>query len=222
VNDKVRELQLPPETMRGFMKSFVPNIGSEIVPTAAFVGGRLSEDVINVLGKREQPIQNFALFDGESLEGRIYSLYSPPPEATMPMGMDMSMGMGGTIDGMNGGLGMDMGMGMGMGMEMGLQMGMPVGGDMMGVGMPGMSMMMDGVGTGMMDTNGMMMGNGMSNGGMPDMTSGVDIGVDTEAAAAPVNEIGAGTAEEAAAPNQTVAQDPPRSVPVEEAETSGT
>ena len=220
VNDKVRELQLPPETMRGFMKSFVPNIGTEIVPTAAFVGGRLSEDVINVLGKREQPIQNFALFDGESLEGRIYSLYSPPPEATMPMGMDMGMGMGGTIDGMNGGLGMDMGMGMGM--EMGLQMGMPVGGDMMGVGMPGMGMMMDGTGTGMMDANGMMMSNGMSNGGMPDMTSGVDMGVDTGAATAPVNEIGAGTAEEAAAPNQTVAQDPPRSVPVDEAETSGT
>ena len=112
----------------------------------------------------------------------------------MPMCMDMGMGMGETIDGMNGSLGMDMGMGMGMGMEMGLQMGMPVGGDMMGVGMPGMGMMMDGTGTGMMDANGMMIGNGMSNGGMPDMPSGVDMGADTGAAPAPVNEIGAGTA----------------------------
>ena len=43
----------------------------------------MSEDVINVLGKREQPIQNFALFDGDGLDGRIYSLYSPPPELAM-------------------------------------------------------------------------------------------------------------------------------------------
>nr|POE56527.1 dna damage tolerance protein rhc31 [Quercus suber] len=82
--ERSRELQLPPETLRaGFLRSFIQNIGAEIVPTAAFVGGRLSEDVINVLGKRQQPIQNFALFDGEGLDGRIYSLYSPPPEVAM-------------------------------------------------------------------------------------------------------------------------------------------
>ena len=62
---KSRELQLPPETLKSdFLRSFVQNIGAEIITTAAFVGGRLAEDVINVLGKREQPIQNFALFDG--------------------------------------------------------------------------------------------------------------------------------------------------------------
>nr|POE78461.1 dna damage tolerance protein rhc31 [Quercus suber] len=82
--ERSRELQLPPETLRaGFLRSFIQNIGAELVPTAAFVGGRLSEDVINVLGKRQQPIQNFALFDGDSLDGRIYSLYSPPPEVAM-------------------------------------------------------------------------------------------------------------------------------------------
>ena len=81
---KSRELQLPQETLRSdFLRSFTQNIGAEIVPTAAFVGGRLSEDVINVLGKREQPIQNFALFDGDGLDGRIYSLYSPPPELAL-------------------------------------------------------------------------------------------------------------------------------------------
>ena len=76
-----RSLQLPPETLKSdFLRSFIQGLGAEIVPTAAFVGGRLSEDVINVLGKREQPLQNFALFDGEGLEGRIYCLWSPPPE----------------------------------------------------------------------------------------------------------------------------------------------
>ena len=169
-----------------------------------------------MLGKREQPIQNFALFDGDSLEGRIYSLYSPAPEATMPMGMDMALGMGGTMDQMNGGIGMDMGMGMGM------EMGMPVGGDMMGVGMPGMDMMMDGTGDGMVDATGMMMSNGMVDGGMSGMMAGPDMGAATGTAAAPVNEVGAGTAEEAAAAaDQTISQDPPRSVPVEEAEASG-
>lgn len=77
---KTAELMLPPDTLNGeFLKSFMQNIGAEITPTAAFVGGRLSEDVINVLGNREQPIQNFALFDGDSLDGRIYSLFSMPP-----------------------------------------------------------------------------------------------------------------------------------------------
>ncbi|KAM3417942.1 hypothetical protein BST61_g6154 [Cercospora zeina] len=78
---KTAELLLPPDTLNGeFLKSFMQNMGAEITPTAAFVGGRLSEDVINVLGNREQPIQNFALFDGDALDGRIYSLYTMPPE----------------------------------------------------------------------------------------------------------------------------------------------
>jgi ubiquitin-like 1-activating enzyme E1 A len=37
--------------------------------------------VVNVIGKREQPIQNFAIFDGDSLEGRIYSFYTPEQPA---------------------------------------------------------------------------------------------------------------------------------------------
>lgn len=92
---KTAEMGLLAETLSGdFLRSFLQNVGAEITPTAAFVGGRLSEDVINVLGKREQPIQNFALFDGDSLEGKIYCLYTPPPEMTMgfdPMpAMDMN------------------------------------------------------------------------------------------------------------------------------------
>ena len=76
------------------------------MPTAAFIGGRLSEDVINVLGKREQPIQNFALFDGDGLDGRIYSLYSPPPEVALAGQLDGVVGANSTIvDGMGEGVG---------------------------------------------------------------------------------------------------------------------
>ncbi|KAK3113685.1 E1 ubiquitin-activating protein aos1 [Teratosphaeriaceae sp. CCFEE 6253] len=90
---KAKELQLPSETLQAeFLRSFMQSVGAEIVPTAAFVGGRLAEDVINVLGKREQPVQNLALFDGEALEGRVYCLYSPPPEVVMVGGL---AGLGG-------------------------------------------------------------------------------------------------------------------------------
>jgi ubiquitin-like 1-activating enzyme E1 A len=84
--NKSDELQLPTAEILQpeFLRSFLQNINAELGPTAAFVGGRLSEDVINVLGKREQPIQNFALFDGEGLTGRIFSLYTTPPELVTP------------------------------------------------------------------------------------------------------------------------------------------
>ena len=206
---KSRELQLPPETLRAeFLRSFIQNIGAEIVPTAAFVGGRLSEDVINVLGQREQPIQNFALFDGDGLEGRIYSLYSPPPEAALPMGMDMGMGMDG-MNSMAGGGMMDLPLGMGAGMPFDGNMGMPLG----DVG--GMGMMMDG---GMMDASGMVgMGNGMMENGGFNMAGATDM-----AAGNGIADLPAGVAavdNGAAAP--ATSQDPPRSVPAGETDGTG-
>jgi ubiquitin-like 1-activating enzyme E1 A len=69
-------LLLPPETLRSdFLRSFLQNLGSEISPVAAFLGGSLAQDVINVLGQREQPLQNMLLFDGEELKGPIYSMH---------------------------------------------------------------------------------------------------------------------------------------------------
>ena len=203
--NKSRELQLPPETLRAeFLRSFIQNIGAEIVPTAAFVGGRLSEDVINVLGKREQPIQNFALFDGDNLEGRIYSLYSPPPEAAMPMGMDMGMPMNGMMDPMAAGMG-------GMGMMMGDGM-------MDASGMGGMGMMID---NGMMPDGGMMNASGMvgfsngMDGGLGGMAGGADMGVGNGAADVSSSDpaVDSGT--------EIAGQDPPRSVPAGEAGGSG-
>ncbi|KAL8707829.1 MAG: hypothetical protein Q9220_007183 [cf. Caloplaca sp. 1 TL-2023] len=79
--EKHQELQLPPETLRSeFLRSFLQNVGSEIAPVTAFLGGQLAQDVINVLGHREQPIQNFLLFDSDESKGPIYALHSifPP------------------------------------------------------------------------------------------------------------------------------------------------
>ena len=75
--EKHKELQLPTETLKSdFLRSFLQNIGSEIAPVTAFLGGQLAQDVINVLGQREQPIQNFLLFDGEESKGPVYALHS--------------------------------------------------------------------------------------------------------------------------------------------------
>jgi len=74
--EKHSELQLPSETLKSdFLRSFLQNLGSEIAPVTAFLGGQLAQDVINVLGKREQPIQNLMLFDAEETLGVIYSLH---------------------------------------------------------------------------------------------------------------------------------------------------
>ena len=74
--EKHRELLLPPETLRSdFLRSFLQNLGSEISPVAAFLGGSLAQDVINVLGQREQPLQNMLLFDGDEFKGPIYSMH---------------------------------------------------------------------------------------------------------------------------------------------------
>ncbi len=64
-----RALQLPTETLTAEMiRNFLLNLGSELAPVTAFLGGQLAQDVINVLGQREQPIQNFLMFDGEGGE----------------------------------------------------------------------------------------------------------------------------------------------------------
>jgi ubiquitin-like 1-activating enzyme E1 A len=83
--EKHRELLLPPETLRSdFLRSFLQNLGSEISPVAAFLGGSLAQDVINVLGQREQPLQNMLLFDGEEFKGPIYSMH-PYVDDTLPI-----------------------------------------------------------------------------------------------------------------------------------------
>ena len=100
--EKHRELLLPPETLRSdFLRSFLQNLGAELSPVAAFLGGSLAQDVINVLGQREQPLQNMLLFDGDEFKGPIYSMH-PYVDDAMPMaaavnatnGLSTGSGMG--------------------------------------------------------------------------------------------------------------------------------
>ncbi|KAJ5812499.1 SUMO activating enzyme [Penicillium riverlandense] len=75
-------LKLDPETLDAeFLRKFLQNLGGELSPVAAFMGGALAQDVINVLSAREQPLQNLLLFDGDRSIGPIYSLHPFfPPE----------------------------------------------------------------------------------------------------------------------------------------------
>lgn len=83
-NEKHLELQLPTDTLRAeFLRSFLQNLGSEISPVAAYLGGNLAQDVINVLGQREQPLQNLLLFDGEEFRGPVYSMHPVNDENLM-------------------------------------------------------------------------------------------------------------------------------------------
>lgn len=73
--EKSRELTLPMDTLKSeFLRSFMQNIYAELAPVTAFLGGQLAQDVINVLGQREQPIQNLLLFDGETSTAPVYAL----------------------------------------------------------------------------------------------------------------------------------------------------
>jgi ubiquitin-like 1-activating enzyme E1 A len=84
--DKHSELLLPAESLEGdFLRSFLQNLGSELAPVTAFLGGQLAQDVINVLGQREQPIQNLMLFDGEDSAAPVYTLHPIFPGTSVPI-----------------------------------------------------------------------------------------------------------------------------------------
>ena len=81
--DKTKELQLPKEFLKAdFLKAFLQNQYAEIAPTCAFLGGALAQDAVNVIGKREQPMQNMLLFDGEQGKGDCIALYPLFPSNT--------------------------------------------------------------------------------------------------------------------------------------------
>jgi ubiquitin-like 1-activating enzyme E1 A len=83
-NEKHLELELPMETLSSnFLRSFLQNLGSELSPVVAYLGGNLAQDVINVLGQREQPLQNLLLFDGEEFLGPVYSMHPMNDENLM-------------------------------------------------------------------------------------------------------------------------------------------
>lgn len=103
---KHKELGLPTETLRAeFLRSFLQNIGSEIAPVTAILGGQLAQDVINVLGQTQQPIQNTVIFDGNAMEATQYPLHPDGPlgNSLLSLGGIPGMGMGnGDLSGLMG------------------------------------------------------------------------------------------------------------------------
>lgn len=60
------QLGLPADLVKAeIVRPLVENATSELSPVAAVLGGILAQDVITVLAKLEQPIQNFFVFDGD-------------------------------------------------------------------------------------------------------------------------------------------------------------
>lgn len=73
---KHNQLGLPTATLRSeFLRSFLQNLGAEIAPVTAILGGQLAQDVINVLGATQQPIQNTVIFDGNTMEASMFALH---------------------------------------------------------------------------------------------------------------------------------------------------
>ncbi|KUJ12918.1 uncharacterized protein LY89DRAFT_687844 [Mollisia scopiformis] len=88
VQEKHKLLGLPIETMKSeVLRSFLGNLGSSIAPVTAVLGGQLAQDVINVLGARQQPIQNMVIFDGDAMEAPMYAIHPEGPlgEALLPL-----------------------------------------------------------------------------------------------------------------------------------------
>lgn len=103
---KHKELSLPGETLTAeFLRNFLQNIGCEIAPVTAILGGQLAQDVINVLGQTQQPIQNMVIFDGNNMEASQYPLHPQGPLGAVQLMSGMS-GMSGLGNGDMNGLGM--------------------------------------------------------------------------------------------------------------------
>jgi ubiquitin-like 1-activating enzyme E1 A len=75
VVDMARKLGIPAGVVsEEYAKSFAENIGVEVSPVAAVVGGVLGQDILNVLGRKENPIQNLFVFEAKTCDGPIYTL----------------------------------------------------------------------------------------------------------------------------------------------------
>ncbi len=82
-NQKHAALGLPAGSLRSeFLRSFLQNLGSEVAPVTAVLGGQLAQDVINVLRHQLQPIQNMVVFDGSTMEASMYPLHPEGPLGT--------------------------------------------------------------------------------------------------------------------------------------------
>jgi ubiquitin-like 1-activating enzyme E1 A len=77
---KHKALGLPEETLKSeVLRKFLGNLGSELAPVTAVLGGQLAQDVINVLGARQQPIQNTVIFDGDMMDAPMFAIHPEGP-----------------------------------------------------------------------------------------------------------------------------------------------
>ena len=69
-----KQLQIDPTLVLKpkYVEQFVKQNGVEFSPVAAVLGGAVSQDVINILGKKQQPLNNFIIFDGITLDMPIF------------------------------------------------------------------------------------------------------------------------------------------------------
>ncbi|PHH69890.1 hypothetical protein CDD83_5585 [Cordyceps sp. RAO-2017] len=78
---KHKALGLPPDTLRPeLLRRFLQGLATELAPVAAILGGQLAQDVINVLGRAQQPIQNMVVLDADRMEAAVYPLH---PEGSL-------------------------------------------------------------------------------------------------------------------------------------------
>lgn len=70
-----RQLEVPESTLNDqYIKQFVKQMGVEFSPVSAIIGGAVAQDVINILGKRQSPLNNFIVFDGITLDMPIFEM----------------------------------------------------------------------------------------------------------------------------------------------------
>ncbi|AQZ12004.1 AOS1 (YPR180W) [Zygosaccharomyces parabailii] len=68
-----RQLHVPDTVLNDeYVEQFARQQGVEFAPVAAVIGGALAQDVINILGKKQPPLNNFIVFDGISLDMPIF------------------------------------------------------------------------------------------------------------------------------------------------------
>ncbi|SCV05121.1 LANO_0H00496g1_1 [Lachancea nothofagi CBS 11611] len=65
---------LPENLQQRYIDQFSEQAGLEFAPVAAILGGAVAQDVINILGKKQSPLNNFVVLDGISLDMHIFEL----------------------------------------------------------------------------------------------------------------------------------------------------
>ncbi|QLQ78635.1 hypothetical protein HG537_0A08830 [Torulaspora globosa] len=64
-----RQLQVPESVLKdSYVEQFFEQAGVEFSPVAAIIGGAVAQDVINILGKKQSPLNNFVVLDGITLD----------------------------------------------------------------------------------------------------------------------------------------------------------